>query len=351
MKHSRFGLILLLSAAGGWACNADPTDSFRETGTRIVLDPAVVLLNQGANTFVTAQLVDEQGNQLAADLDISDVGSGISVVRDSTFLQTTNGAEISTTKRFVVTGTDLVSTTFTLTGGGQTVNVPVNVVPIGTAVTFSNATPAAEELVTVTPAPGYAFVDTASVSFGIDTAFVVDRAEDGSSMTILPVPGSTGAATVQGITISYLPGAPLSLPTTDSITVGEIAGTADPATAPPIPVPALGDSIFFVDGGTLTGADITGDGGSGAQYYTFTVTEAGDYHFVTNWNNDADLDAIVCFDVACSAIEFAGTGLTQPEDGTLPLDPGTYLFAVVLFAGSAPGNLTLTLTHLPPAAP
>jgi len=114
-------------------------------------------------------------------------------------------------------------------------------------------------------------------------------------------------------------------------------------------VPALGGTVNFFDTGALANPDITGDGGLGAQYYRFTVTEAGDYHFVTNWPNAADLDAIVCFDAGCSDGAFAGTGSTQPEDGTLTLQPGTYFYSDVLFEGDAPPYFQLTLSHEVPS--
>jgi hypothetical protein len=74
------------------------------------------------------------------------------------------------------------------------------------------------------------------------------------------------------------------------------------------------------------------------------VTEAGDYRFVTDWvGDDTDLDPVVCFDVACAGGAFAGTGLDHPEDGTLTLDPGTYYFVSVLFAGPAvPFSVTIS---------
>ena len=241
MKHSRFGLILLLAAAGGWACHADPTDSFRETGERIITDPSVVLLAQGANTFVSAQLVDEQGNQLAVDFDLSNVGSGISVVRDSTFLETTNGSEIGTTKRFIVTAIDPVSTTFTLSASGQTLNVPVKVVANTlAAASFSNAAPALGDTVTLTLPANLKFTPDAAIFFpgAAGNPVVTGFSADSTVMSFLPAPGTDTTGFVSGVILAYAPDVPLdTLETTGhkltTPVVTEIAASFSPASAAP----------------------------------------------------------------------------------------------------------------------
>jgi hypothetical protein len=241
MKHSRFGLILLLAAAGGWACHADPTDSFRETGERIITDPSVVLLAQGANTFVSAQLVDEQGNQLAVDFDLSNVGSGISVVRDTAFLETTNGSEIGTTKRFIVTAIDPVSTTFTLSAGGQTQSVPVKVVANTlAAASFSNQAPALGDTVTLTLPPNLKFTSDASIFFpgAAGSPVVTGISTDSTVLSFLPAPGTDTTGFVSGIILTYAPDVPLDTLETTGLklttpVISEIPANFSPASAAP----------------------------------------------------------------------------------------------------------------------
>ena len=110
----------------------------------------------------------------------------------------------------------------------------------------------------------------------------------------------------------------------------------------------------FYDGAAFTGADLTTDGGLGAQYYKFTVAEAGDYTFLTNWDNDADLDMELCRDATCSdGGEFLGTGVDQPEEATVTLEPGTYYFVVVFFdfgaSAALPGWLSVSVGIAPPS--
>jgi hypothetical protein len=350
MTRSKCGLLLLL-AAGAAACGGDPTESFQGAGEKIVADPSVVFVDQDANVFVTTELLDAQGNQLAADFEPTDVGSQISVVTDSTFLETTNGTRLLTRERFVVTGLTPGASSFTVTSGGVTQQVPVNVVPTSVPATFSNPSPAVNEPITITLPEGYTFGADAAVESALGPGFVQSISADGKSITAIIPPTSTGTLTLSGVSAAFLPGLPLSLPSVDEVTAGAtpLAGTDAPGTAPEVAVPAVDGTASFFDTGAYTGADITGDGGLVAQYYKFTVTEAGKYNFLLDWNGGSDLDPVVCFDAACATGEFAGTGVDHPEEGELTLDPGTYYFAAVLFSGAPPTYMTLSITHSAPA--
>ena len=207
-----------------------------------------------------------------------------------------------------------VASSFTLTSSsGLSIDIPVRVTPTTLAATFSNPTPAINEPVTVT-AEGYTFLPNAAITIGGAPALILNN--DGTTVSFLPVPGTTGPATIDNIAVNFLPTTPLSLETTTEVTTPALTGKEAPATAPEIPVPAAGASTLLYDGGPFTAPDITPDGGAGAQYYKFVVTDAGDYNFVTNWVGEADFDPVVCADVACASAQFAGTGLDHPENGT-----------------------------------
>jgi hypothetical protein len=341
MKRLFCGSVVFAASLVLVSCSSDPTGDFRGDPVRIVADPSSIFLEQGANASVIVRLEDDQGNPLATDWQIT-AGSGITVDRNEDFLGTTVGAPLESEAQFdVFAGNAPVATSFTVSAGGLDLEVPVRVTPTNLVASFSNAAPAASEPVTIT-AEGFTFLADATIAFGADTALILSN--DGTSVTFIPIPGSTGPATVSNIAVNFLPTTPLTLETTTELTAAAFTGTEAPATAPVIPVPAAGESVVLYDGGTFAGADITGDGGVGAQYYQFTVTEAGDYHFVTDWiGDDTDIDAVVCFDAACSSGAFAGTGLTHPEDGTLTLAPGTYYFVSVLFDGTpVPFNVTIS---------
>jgi hypothetical protein len=351
MTRSKCGLLLLL-AAGAGACGGDPTGSFQETGKKISADPAVVFVNQGASVFVVAQLLDEQGNQLTTSFEPADVGSQISVTKDTTFLETTNGTTLKTRERFVVTGLAPGSASFAITSGSLKDTVPVNVVPTSVLATFSNASPAVNEPVTITLPAGYTFGADATVESAQGTGFVQSLSADGTSITAIIPPGSTGPLTLGGVSATFLPGLPLTLPSIDVVSAGvtAMAGTNAPASAPEVAVPAVDGTTNFFDTGTFPGADLTDDGGIGAQYYKFVVTEAGKYSFSTAWTGGADIDAVVCSDATCSdGGTFVGASSDNPEVGDADLVPGTYYYVAVLFGGAPPPFFSVSLTHNAPA--
>jgi len=355
MKRSMCGIVVLAAAAGLWSCNGDPTEAIRE-GESVRAEPSVVFVDQGSTEFVTVQLLDGQGNQLAADFQAQDIGPGITVAKDTTFLPTTTGS-LETRERFIVSGLSATSTSFVIAAGGTTDTIAVRVLPTAIAATISNPAPAANEPVTVTLPAGYKFGAEAGVSGDQGSGLIQSYSADSTSVVVVLPLGTAGTLTLDGVMADFLPGLNLSgVPTEATIAVSAtpVEGTSSTSTAPVMAVPAIGATTGFFDVGTFTGADITGDGGVGAQYYQLVVAEAGDYTFTTDWpaTSTSDLDPVVCFDAACSAGEFAGSGSDHPEIGTLTLVPGTYYFAVVLFSG-APTNFGVRIDAAatpPPAA-
>jgi hypothetical protein len=342
MKRLLCGSVVFAVSLAVASCASDPTSDFRGDPARIIADPTSLFLNQGSDKDVIVRLEDNQGDPLPGDWEITAPGSGFTVERNPDFQGTTVGVPLESEAQFIVTAGDTpTASSFTLTAGGLSLDIPVRVLPTSVVAAFSNAAPAANEPITVT-AEGFTFLPNAAISVGGKAGLIL--ANDGASLTFIPAPGSAGFALIENIAVNFLPAAPLSLETTTEIAAGAFTGTDAPATAPAMPVPAAGASVILYDDGTFTGADITGDGGIGAQYYQFTVTEAGDYQFVTDWvGDDTDIDAIVCFDAACADGAFAGSGLDHPEDGTLTLTPGTYYFVSVLFAGAAvPFSVTVS---------
>jgi hypothetical protein len=354
MTHSKCGLLMLL-AAGAVACGGDPTESFQQADEKVVATPSVVFVDSGTNVFVIAERRDDQGNQLAADFDRTDVGSQIAVETDPTFLATTNGTNLKTRERFVVSGLQPGASSFNITSGDLSTTVPVNVVPTSIGATFSNAAPAFNEPMTITLPAGYKFGADAKVESGFGAGIIQSFSADSTSITALVIPGSNGPLELSGVNFGLLPNLTLDSLPTDAIAAQTMVGSDTTTTAPEIPVPALNDSTIILGGGPFDGVDITGDGGDGAHYFKLTVTEAGDYHFITNWdNNDSDIDVLVCSDPDCNPdFEFAG-GLftTKPEEATITLSPGTYYLAIVIFGGTpSPLSFTVSLQHLPPSAP
>ncbi len=343
MKRSMCGLIILAAVAGLASCGGDPTGDQIEQGQQVVADPSSMFLSTGGSEFVVVQVLDELGNQLPVNFEAQNVGPGITVVRDSTYLQTTIGTNLETAQRFIVTGTTPTSTQFDLTSNGVSTTIPVKVTPTGTTATLSNAAPAMNEPLTVTLPAGYKFGTAPGVTVGGDVGITTAVAPDSSSVTVILPPGATGTVIVDSVQVDYLPGVNLSLPSDQTVTVGAtpLAGTDAPTSAPSIPLPAAG--------GVTATFDVPDFAATIDHYYKLNVTEPGDYTITVDWSIGSDLDAPVCLsDPTCASEDFADPTVSgnKPETGTFTLPAGTHVLWVEDYGGDAAGaELSIVITR------
>ena len=204
MKRLLRGSVVLAIAVGFLSCSGDPTDSFRQPAG-IVATPTTVFIDVGETKPVLVSLQDDQGNQIAADYEITAVGPGISVVQDTTFLHTNApGVSIDNQARFQVTGSAIANSSFTLTAGGKSLVVPVRVTPAAIDIAISNATPAWGDTITLTAPSGILFTDTSVVTFaGGPAGDIVSLSPDRTVLTVVPGPNTAGAVTISHTTVSY----------------------------------------------------------------------------------------------------------------------------------------------------
>jgi hypothetical protein len=352
MKRSMCGIALLAAATALWSCNGDPTGSIRDTGQEILADPTTLFVSQGESKFVTVELVDGQGNQLTAQFTPQNVGAGVTVVRDSTFLQTTVGTPIQTSERFIVTGVAPGSTSFDVVSGTTTKTIPVRVIPTSFAVTFSNATPAANEPVTITLPAGYKFVAGAGATTDQGPAIVQSFTVDSTGLVVLLPPGSSGAVTIDSVQASFLPGVTLGgLPSDATITVAAVVpqfGTGATGTAPALTIPAVGETVAFFDGGTY---DYLAFGSVPARLYKITVAAPTTLFTSVQWAGTQDFG--VYFFASNGTTQFGSAGdsadpLANPESTTNTFPPGTYYLAVLNFSAGNPPFFSLTVTGVAP---
>jgi hypothetical protein len=203
--------------------------------------------------------------------------------------------------------------------------------------TLSSTAPALGEEVTLTRTDAaFSFDADAAVTVGLP-ATVTSVAGDGSSISFVPPPGAIGNVLVDGVTIA---GFSLLLPAKQpAITVPPatpIAGTESPATAPAIAVPAPGGTTRVFDDAVFSAADITGDGGVGAQYYSITVGAPTTLTIsISSGDGVPDLDGVLCDDQACTTPDFAVASTAHDESAEVTLTAGTHILAVVNFDGGA----------------
>jgi hypothetical protein len=206
---------------------------------------------------------------------------------------------------------------------------------------FSTLTPDGGEAVTVSAA-GWHFLWTTSVTIGGAAGTTIGVAADGSSLTFLPVPGSTGIPTFMGLEIEGVSGVPIQTDAQDEVTTGAtvapLAGTDDPGTAPLITTPASGETFAFYDAGSRAG-DCDG---VPCNWYKIEITTPGDVDFVGVWSNTTDLGVYVTDDAftTIGACDAHGNGAgANPEECTVTFEvAGTYYIQMQDFGPFYPSD-------------
>jgi hypothetical protein len=224
---------------------------------------------------------------------------------------------------------------------------------IGTtlAATFSNNSPALLQAVTITAPAGFKFgpVATDSVTIGGQLAINQSAAADGSTITVIPIPGSVGTADIAGVSPTAAPQFILTLTTVETITVPPIVpleGTGDITTAPTLTVPTAGNSVVLNDGGSFDGVGDCCFGG-GVRFYKITLAAPTTLTGTLDWFQGQDLGLYwVAADGVTPVGNFNGDSGgpgAHPETSTVTLAAGTYFVGAVNFGPGIPSFFQLTL--------
>jgi hypothetical protein len=315
-------------------------------------------VTQGLTTQITVRVLDEQGNELPDTVTFTTPSSAVTVAYDPNFLVGTDttapGATIpsKTRTRLLLTGVTVDTGHVTVSSGNLNRDIPFRVLPsdpstqFASSVSFSTTTPAPLQVVAMS-ATGFKFSpDSAKVSFaGGGDAIIVGVSADSSTVSFLPVPGSSGDITIGGAALSFLPSVPLAitLPGATFTAPPAFVGTGDPAAAPLVTIPASGQTDTIFDAGSFGAAVCGGNTGAPCQLYKFTLPAATVLHATLTYPGEADMGLYV-MNAAGSAnagqqCDAAGRGDgNQPETCDLTLAAGTYLFGVVNFGPFYPEN-------------
>jgi hypothetical protein len=208
------GLVLPIALLGVAACNTEPTDDLRTGAQKLFAAPTQLFLDLGRTKTVEIGAVDAQGNPIEAEYLITDVGSGIGVVRDLTFQPVFGNDSVLVAPRtaprfrFIVTAKAFGKTSFTVEGAGQSITVPVQVIPnTDFPATFSNENPALGDTIVLTAAPGTKFSASSVVTTGdtINPPRTLSVAADGSTISFLLPPNLNGPVSVTDVTADAAP--------------------------------------------------------------------------------------------------------------------------------------------------
>ena len=250
MKRSMCGLIVLAAVAGLGSCGGDPTGDEIEQGQQVIADPSSMFLSTGGSEFVVVQVLDELGNQLPVNFEALNVGAGITVERDTTYLQTTIGTNLETAQRFIVTGTSPTATQFELASNGVSTTIPVKVTPTSTSVTLSNPTPAGKRSVGGHTAVGIQVRRGCGCDRRGDAGITTAMAADSTSVTVVLPPGTTGPITVDSVAVDFVPGVLVQLTHQHTVTVGAATALREARAHPRrrlCPFPAAGGTTATFD--------------------------------------------------------------------------------------------------------
>jgi hypothetical protein len=272
MKRWLRGSVVLATAIGMWSCSGDPTDSFRGDTSRIVATPASLFITQGLTEAVIVQAQDDQGDPLAVAFDTA-AGPGITVVEDVSFLPT-NGAPIEGQRRYLITAREFLGTSFTVSVGEQSLEIPVRVLPATFIGEFSNQAPPLADTLTLTAPAGIKFGAGTSITFpgAQGEPFITGISADSTVLSFLPPPGADTLASITGLELTYALGAftadtieTTTKVTTPSVTLTTNFSSVTPAVNEVVTVTAPGFFFFptavVVQGGdTATVLDISADG-------------------------------------------------------------------------------------------
>jgi hypothetical protein len=226
---------------------------------------------------------------------------------------------------------------------------------IGTTInaTFSNNAPPAVTPVTITAPAGFKFAPLAgdTVKIGGQIAIKQAVAVDGSTITVVPIPGTSGVAEISGVVPTAAPQFTLTLPTVDQIAVPAIVpleGTEDPSTAPTLTVPTAGNTLVLNDAGAFDGVgDCCFDGA--VRFYKITLAATTTLTGTLDWFQGQDLGLYwVAADGVTPVGNFdgdSGGAGAHPETSTVTLTAGTYFVGVVNFSATIPSFFQLTLSN------
>lgn len=251
MNRFRSGMVPLFALLALAACNSEPTEDIRGDISQLVASPTQLFLEVGETKTVTVGAVDQQGNSLDFAYEVTSAGAGITVERDSSYLpifvdDTTLKAPATGPQfQFVVEGTAYTTTSFTVSAGGDSIVIPVQVIPqAGLAATFDDDTVDLGQVVTLTAPAGVTFADTATLSLGTDSASLANPltilTQDASTITFIPPPSVNSPVTVNGVLSAVTPGL-VYAPATQTPLVTPLIDTVDVAYS--TTTPALGQTV------------------------------------------------------------------------------------------------------------
>jgi hypothetical protein len=192
------------------------------------------------------------------------------------------------------------------------------------------------------------------VSIGGLAAVINSVAGDGSSVNLIPIPGTGGVASVDGIVVAGAPNNLVTMNTVQAIApvpaLTPLEGTETPETAPTLTVPAAGSSFVLTDAGAFAGEPTDCCFGFHPRIYRLTITAPTTLDFTLEWFTGEDLGIYITTDDLITGVGVGDDLLEGPDGhpettGPVVFTPGTYFVNLVNFSASTPAFFQLTVDN------
>jgi hypothetical protein len=349
----------LMVALGASACADDPSVEFGgDAPTKIQASPTVMFVNQGAREEILFRLVDDRNRSTPTSFEISNVGAGITVELDDEYRPDYIGSDelefnpIQHQHRYYVTANSPVGTQFTVSSGGISQVIKVNVVPSELPLSTDGGNGAT----TATAITSADFVFSMETVFSIDGVSLplLSVSEDGHTANVV-LPGGLNDATltVEGARASYMPTVALpALPAAEGISTPAAPNLGENAfeTAPTLTLDPTADQWGWVGGGAFTGPDDVGGGGPMKWYKLVVPTDIADATISLDWDTalGGDLDVFLVDGGFTTILGSAANGNNAdhpPEEIHHALPAGEYYVGVLLYQGEGAPVFFRVLVH------
>lgn len=227
-------LAVLAAAVVLASCSADPTSSLAGKAI-LTATPGTVAIRVGESQQVVASAIDALGGPTDGNFTITNpTPANFTAVVDTSYTTVYAGARPATRTRIVVTALKESDGSFTISGTGGSLVIPVRIAPDtgATAVTFTSASPGIGQSDTAIAPAGLRFTSGTTLSFngsnGLFTPVVVGFNANFTQVYFIPAPTAHGTLHIEGMANVSTPTNTFGASTIDSVTVPPI--TSFPAT-------------------------------------------------------------------------------------------------------------------------
>ena len=232
-------LVVLAAAVALASCSADPTSSLAGKNVTISATPGSVAIRAGQTAEVFASATDALGGAVDGKFTVTPAQTDTTIytVRiDTSYTPVTGGARPATRTRIVVTAKKEINSSFTISGTGGSLTVPLRIGPdsLNFNVTFTSTAVGLANLDTATAPVGIRFTGATQVSFsgsnGSFTPAVIGFSADSTQVYFLPPINAHGKVFFTNVVNTVTP------------TIAYSAFSRDTVLAPVVPFPGSNSS-------------------------------------------------------------------------------------------------------------